>query len=79
MNHQLYTFAALRLAQERADEATRYRLAQMAVEDAPSSPSLVRRSLAKAAASVSRGSAWVARRLDSCVADDLGRSLAPTE
>jgi hypothetical protein len=79
VNHQLYTFAALRLAQERADEANRYRFAQMAAESLPSSPSLLRRSLARAAASVSRGSAWVVRRLDSCVADDLGRSLAPTE
>jgi hypothetical protein len=79
VNHQLYSFAALRLAQERADEANRYRLAQMAAEGLPSSPSLVRRSLARVVAAFSRGSAWVVRRLDSCIADDLGRSLAPTE
>jgi len=79
VNHQLYTFAALRLAQERADEANRYRLAAMAVEGLPSSPSLLRRSLARGLAAFSRGSAAIVRRLDSCVADDLGRSLAPTE
>ena len=79
MNHQLYTFAALRLAEERAEEANRYRLAQLAAEGRPSSPSLLRRSLARGLAALSRGSAWVVRRLDSCVADDLGRSLAPTE
>ena len=79
MNHQLYTYLALQLARERAEEANRYRLAQLAAEGMPSSPSLLRRSLARGLAAVSRGSASVARRLDSCIADDLGRSLAPTE
>ena len=79
MHHQLYTYLALELARERAEEANRYRLAQLAAEGRPSSPSLLRRSLARGLAAVSRGSASVARRLDSCIADDLGRSLAPTE
>ena len=32
-----------------------------------------------ALAALSRGSAAAVRRLDECVADDLGRALAPTE
>ena len=79
MNHQLYSFLALSLAQERAAEADKYRRWAAAKALSPSSPSLLRRSLARAVASFSRGSAWVVRRLDSCIADDLGRSLAPTE
>ena len=79
MNHQLYSYLALTLANERAAEADKYRRWAAAKTVEPESPSIVRRSLARAAASVSRGSAWVVRRLDSCIADDLGRSLAPTE
>ena len=79
MNHQLYSFLALSLANERAAEADRYRQWATAKAMQPSSPSLLRRSLARAVATVSRGSAWIVRRLDSCIADDLGRSLAPTE
>jgi hypothetical protein len=79
VNHQLYSLLALSIAQERAEEANRERLARLAVEGLPSSPSLVRRSLARGLAAVSYGSASIARRLDSCIADDLGRSLAPTE
>ena len=78
MNHQFYTLTALRLAEERADEANRHRGGGCAAREA-SSASLVRRSLARALAAFSRATAWVVRRLDSCVADDLGRSLAPTE
>ncbi len=79
MNHQLYSFLALSLANERAAEADAYRRLSAARADQPSSPSLLRRSLARALAAFSRGSAWIVRRLDSCIADDLGRSLAPTE
>jgi len=39
----------------------------------------VRRSIARALAVMSRATASVVRHLDECVADDLGRSLAPTE
>ena len=39
----------------------------------------VRRSLARALATTTRLTASVVRRLDDCVADDLGHSLAPTE
>lgn len=40
---------------------------------------LVRHPVAVVLAAFSRGSAAAVRRLDDCVADDLGRSLAPTE
>ena len=39
----------------------------------------VRRSVAQGLALTSRLTASVVRKLDECVADDLGRSLAPTE
>ena len=39
----------------------------------------LRRSVARGLAATSRATASVVRRLDECVADDLGRSLAPTE
>ena len=79
MNQQLYSIIALELAQERAAEADRYRLAALAAQDRPASSSGARRALARAVAAVSLGSASVVRRLDSCIADDLGRTLAPTE
>ena len=78
MNHQLFSFLALSLANERAAEADRYRRWAAAKADDESSP-LLRRSLARVMATISRSSAWAVRRLDSCIADDLGRSLAPTE
>lgn len=79
MNHYLAEYTARHLAQERLDEADRYRLALIADEAQPSFWSRVRRSLAQGLAAFSRGSAAVVRRLDSCIADDLGRALAPTE
>ena len=39
----------------------------------------VRHTIALGLAMTSRAAASVTRRLDECVADDLGRSLAPTE
>lgn len=39
----------------------------------------LRRRVAQGLALTSRATATVVRRLDECVADDLGRSLAPTE
>jgi hypothetical protein len=79
VNHWLYSFLALSIAQERAAEADRYRLAALAVGDEAPAWSLLRRSLARGLAALSRGSASVVRKLDDCIADDLGRSLAPTE
>ena len=79
MSYQLYAFLALDLARQRAEEANRHYLASLFVEDQPSIRTSVRRSLAQALAAVTRGSASAVRRLDSCIADDLGRTLAPTE
>jgi hypothetical protein len=73
------TFLALDLAAERAREVDLHRRVMLAQSDRPSRPSWPRRGLANAFALVSRGSAAVARRLDACVADDLGRTLAPTK
>ena len=42
-------------------------------------PMRIRRTVALGLAMTSRMMASGARRLDECVADDLGRSLAPTE
>jgi len=39
----------------------------------------VRRPAAQAVAVLSLGAAALVRRLDDCVADDLARTLAPTE
>src|SRR5207342_2815198 len=64
---------------ERAREAAHDRLVAEARAGYPTRTSLPRRALANGLALVSRGSAAAVRRLDECVADDLGRSLAPTE
>ena len=48
-------------------------------EDRTSHPSPLRRPAARVLAALSRGSAAAVRRLDDCIADDLGRSLAPSE
>jgi hypothetical protein len=42
-------------------------------------PMRIRRTVALGLALASRVTASAVRRLDECVADDLGRSLAPTE
>ena len=48
-------------------------------DDLTSHPSPLRRPVARLLAALSRGSAAAVRRLDDCIADDLGRSLAPSE
>jgi len=77
--HYYYALLALELAKDRSAEAERARLATLFADSQPKRPSVVRRSLALGLAAVSRGSAAAVRRLDDCIADDLGRSLAPTE
>ena len=74
-----YAIIALDLANERAREAAHDRLVAEARAERPVRNSLPRRALANGLALVSRGSAAAVRRLDECVADDLGRSVAPTE
>lgn len=78
MTH-LYTYIALQVASDRTREAQdAYRVSQLRAVQA-ARPMLVRHVLATGTAAISRGSALVTRWLDGRVADDLGRSLAPTE
>jgi hypothetical protein len=79
MNH--YTLLALALAREQTLRAENDHLAIVARRTRPSGGRsvLVRRPLARGLAALSLGSAAIVRRLDECVADDLGRTLAPTE
>jgi hypothetical protein len=70
---------ALEITRDREREARKHRLAVEARAGAPAHPSRLRRPVAIAVAAFSRGSAVLVRRLDDCVADDLGRALAPTE
>lgn len=71
-----YAMLALDLADDRAREAREQRLARLAHEGQGDQPSVIRRGLARATAAVSLGAASMTRRLDECVADDLGRTLA---
>ena len=65
-----YTFLALQLAQERIHEAeVRNRLLRGPDGFRIDNPGLARRTLARAAASVSRGSAGLALRLDRSLAE----------
>ena len=65
MTPQFLVFLALDTMAERAREAEAHnRLLRYDDGFAPATPGLARRSLARAAASVSRGSAALARRLD---------------
>lgn len=79
MNHYLYSMLALDLARERSQEAQQRWLESRLVAATPSRPPRIRRLAARLLASVSLGSAAIVRRLDSCVADDLGRSMAPVQ
>jgi len=55
------------------------RLVALAAHDRPARRSIVRRPAALLAAFVSLAAAAAVRRLDECVAEDLERSLMPTE
>jgi hypothetical protein len=70
---------AIQRDRERGYESEEHRMLveASALQAGGSSP--IRRSLALALAALSRGSAAAVRRLDDCVADDLGRALSPTE
>jgi hypothetical protein len=76
-----YIFQAFEATREREldRDLAHFRLmVEMRAAEEPGQ-SRVRRLAALGLAAVSRGSAAAVRRLDDCVADDLGRSLAPTE
>ena len=69
-----YTFLALDIARERAQQAAAMRRAEASVPRGR--PGVVRRGLATTLALVSRGSTSAVRRLDACIADDLDQALA---
>ncbi|HET7169966.1 MAG TPA: hypothetical protein VFI69_12270 [Candidatus Limnocylindrales bacterium] len=73
--HFLYSFLALDLAAERASAARDEQLVMLARAGHTRRPSAVRRGLAHTLAGLSRASASATRRLDTRVADDLGRAL----
>lgn len=79
MNANFYSLIALDLARERTREAEAHWLAASLAGTQPTRPSRVRRLAATALAAISRGTANAVRRLDSCIADDLGRELAPAK
>ena len=79
MTHYLYSLIALDIARERSRQAERSQLASSFVRTGPSRTNRLRHLAAQLLAGFSRGSATIVRRLDSCVADDLGRTLAPAE
>ena len=79
MNHYLYAFLALDIARQRTREAEQHWLAARRMGARPSRVSRLRRLAAHSFAAVSRAFASIVRRLDECVADDLGRTLAPAE
>jgi hypothetical protein len=79
VNHYTYAILALDIARERSAEAERDYLASQLAAAVPARSSTIRRLAARLLAAFSRGSASVVRRLDDCVADELGRSLAPAE
>jgi hypothetical protein len=79
MNHYAYVMLALDIARERSLEAERHWLATAVSGGAPRRPSRVRRLAAGLLVAISRSAAGAARRLDTRVADDLPRTLAPAE
>jgi hypothetical protein len=79
MNAYLLSYFALDLARERTLEAEARWREHVFTQGQPQQGPRVRRLAARMLAAVSLGSASVARKLDACVADDLGRSLAPAE
>jgi hypothetical protein len=74
-----WTLYALEVARDHDRDLHIRRLAEEGGFLPTDHPSGLRRSLALALAAMSRGSAAAVRRLDDCVADDLGRSLTATK
>jgi hypothetical protein len=77
MNHM--TIYALTVAREREREFVHQAQLSELRAGQRARPSQTRRRLALALAALSRGSASAVRRLDDCVADDLGRSFSAAE
>lgn len=78
MNAYLLSLIALDVARERTRQAE-HRWLEASLIETPERVSTIRRGAARALAAVSIGSASIVRRLDACVADDIGRTLAPAE
>jgi hypothetical protein len=74
-----WTLYALEIARDRERELQYDWLAAEARAGLTPKPSRLRRPAALLLAAMSRGTAAAVRRLDDCVADDLGRALAPAE
>ena len=74
-----YTYIALQLANERAQEADAERRANLARAARPTRPSYLRRLMAAVVSGVSRIVNAVAERLEGPISDDLGRPRASTE
>ena len=74
-----YTFIALQLANERAQEAEAQRRANLARSAQPARPSYVRRLVGAAVSGASRVVNAVAERLEGPISDDLRRPRASTE
>jgi hypothetical protein len=79
MHHYLLYVQLAQRDRERELNSEAHRFAAEARAAHVGEPSRVRRSVALGFAALSRGSAAAVRRLDDCVADDLGRALAPSE
>ena len=79
MNHYAYGLLALDIARQRTLEAEQHYLETQLAATIQGRPSATRRLAANVVAAFSRGSARIVRRLDECVADELGRTLAPAE
>ena len=74
-----WTMYAFEVTRDRERELHYDWLASQLRAGQPPRASRFRRPAALVLAAVSRGSAVVVRRLDDCVADDLGRALSPAE
>jgi hypothetical protein len=74
-----WTLYALEVSRDRDQEIRNRLLLAQVPDEHTSHPSPLRRPAARVLAALSRGSAAAVRRLDDCIADDLGRSLAPSE
>ena len=79
MNAYFYSLMALDVARERSREAEESWLAASIIRAGSSGPRGIRRPVARILAAVSRGSASAVGRLDTRVADDLRRTLAPAK
>lgn len=84
-----YALLALDLANDRSRELEQRRLERLAREGPEDQeydwlatadrPSAIRRGLARGTAAISLGAAAATRRLDDCIADDLGRALTAAD